>query len=132
MTPAANQIETRPFFQRAADQQLMHGRGVQIESWGPFAEGRNNLFSYPILSEIGAAHRKSGAQVVLRWLIQREVVVIPKSVRTDRIAENIDVFDFTLTDDEMAAIDGLDTGKRGGPEPEAITLEAFGREIPEA
>ena len=82
----------------------MRGRGVQIESWGPFAEGRNNLFTDPTLSGIGAAHGKSVAQVVLRWLIQRGVVVIPKSVRADRIAENIDVFDFALTDDEMTRI----------------------------
>ena len=110
VTPAVNQIETHPFFQRAADQELMRGRGVQIESWGPFAEGRNNLFSDPTLSGIGAAHGKSIAQVVLRWLIQRGVVVIPKSVRADRIAENIDVFDFALTDDEMTRIAAMDTG----------------------
>jgi 2,5-diketo-D-gluconate reductase A len=88
----------------------MRERGVQIESWGPFAEGRNNLFSDPTLTEIGAAHGTSVAQVVLRWLIQRDVVVIPKSVRIDRMRENIDVFDFALTDDEMTRIAGLDTG----------------------
>jgi 2,5-diketo-D-gluconate reductase A len=108
--PAVNQIETHPFFQRTTDQKLMRERGVQIESWGPFAEGRNNLFSDPTLSEIGAAHGKSVAQVVLRWLTQRGVVVIPKSVRADRIAENIDVFDFQLTDDEMTRIATMDTG----------------------
>jgi len=110
VTPAVNQIETHPFFQRADYQQLMAERGVQIESWGPFAEGRNNLFTDPTLSGIGAAHGKSVAQVVLRWLIQRGVVVIPKSVRADRMRENIDVFGFTLTDDEMARIAALDTG----------------------
>jgi 2,5-diketo-D-gluconate reductase A len=110
VTPAVNQIETHPFFQRAAEQELMRERGVQIESWGPFAEGRNNLFSDPTLTEIGAAHDTSVAQVVLRWLIQRDVVVIPKSVRIDRMRENIDVFDFALTDDEMTRIAGLDTG----------------------
>jgi 2,5-diketo-D-gluconate reductase A len=73
---------------------------VQIESWGPFAEGQNNIFSDPVLSDIGAAHGKSVAQVVLRWLIQRDVIVIPKSVRPERMRENIDVFDFELTDDE--------------------------------
>ena len=88
----------------------MRERGVQMESWGPFAEGRNNLFSDPVLTEIGAAHNKSVAQVVLRWLLQRGVVVIPKSVRADRMAENIDVFDFELTDDQMARIATLDTG----------------------
>jgi 2,5-diketo-D-gluconate reductase A len=110
ITPAVNQIETHPFFQRHADQELMRERGVQIESWGPFAEGRNNLFSDPTLSEIGAAHAKSVAQVVLRWLIQRGVVVIPKSVRIDRMRDNFDIFDFELTEDEMARIAELDTG----------------------
>ena len=88
----------------------MRERGVQIESWGPFAEGRNNLFTDPTLSEIGAAHGKSVAQVVLRWLTQRNVVVIPKSVRPERMRENLDIFDFELTDDEMARIAALDTG----------------------
>ena len=110
ITPAVNQIEAHPFFQRTADQALMRERGVQIESWGPFAEGKNDLFSDPTLSEIGAAHGKSVAQVVLRWLIQRGVVVIPKSVRADRMRENIDVFDFELTDDEMTRIAAMDTG----------------------
>ncbi|KQX70762.1 MULTISPECIES: aldo/keto reductase [unclassified Streptomyces] len=111
VTPAVNQIETHPFHQRAADQAIMRERGVQIESWGPFAEGRNHLFTHPVLSEIATAHGKSVAQVVLRWLIQREVVVIPKSVRAERMAENIDVFDFRLTDDQMAAVAALDTGE---------------------
>jgi 2,5-diketo-D-gluconate reductase A len=110
ITPAVNQIETHPFFQRKADRQLMRDRGVQIESWGPFAEGRNNLFSNPTLAEIGGAHGKSIPQVVLWWLIQRDVVVIPKSVRPERMAENIDVFDFQLTDDEMTRIAAMDTG----------------------
>jgi 2,5-diketo-D-gluconate reductase A len=110
VTPAVNQIETHPFFQRADYQALMRERGVQIESWGGFAEGRNNLFCDPILAEIGAAHGKSVAQVVLRWLIQRDVVVIPKSVRPERMAENIDVFDFELTDDDMTRIATMDTG----------------------
>jgi 2,5-diketo-D-gluconate reductase A len=110
VTPAVNQIETHPFFQRTADQALMREHGVQIESWGPFAEGKNNIFSDPTLSEIGATYGKSVAQVVLRWLIQRGVVVIPKSVRPDRMRENIDVFDFDLTDDEMARIAAMDTG----------------------
>jgi 2,5-diketo-D-gluconate reductase A len=111
VAPAVNQIETHPFFQRTADQALMREHGVQIESWGPFAEGKNNIFSDPTLSEIGAAHGKSVAQVVLRWLIQRDVVVIPKSVRPDRMRENIGVFDFELSDDEMARIAAMDTGR---------------------
>ncbi|MFJ6793573.1 aldo/keto reductase [Streptomyces sp. NPDC091268] len=108
--PAVNQIETHPFFQRTADQELMRARGVQIQSWGGFAEGRRNLFDDPLLSAIGAEHGKSVAQVVLRWLIQRGVVAIPKSVRPERMAQNIDVFDFELTEDQMAAIATLDTG----------------------
>jgi 2,5-diketo-D-gluconate reductase A len=110
ITPAVNQIETHPFHQRVADQELMRERGVQIESWGPFAEGRNNLFTDPVLTAIGEAHGKSVAQVVLRWLVQRDVVVIPKSVRPDRMAENLDIFDFTLTDDQLKQIATLDTG----------------------
>jgi 2,5-diketo-D-gluconate reductase A len=110
VTPAVNQIETHPYNQRRADQQLMREHGVQHESWGPFAEGKNNIFSDSTLSEIGAAHGKSVAQVILRWLTQREIVVIPKSVRAERMRENIDVFDFELTDAEMTRIAGLDTG----------------------
>jgi len=110
ITPAVNQIETHPFHQRVTDQELMTERGVQIESWGPFAEGRNNLFTDPVLTAIGEAHGKSVAQVVLRWLVQRGVVVIPKSVRPDRMAQNLDIFDFALTDDQLRQIAALDTG----------------------
>lgn len=110
IVPAVNQIETHPYFQRGDNQELMVSRGVQIESWGPFAEGRNDLFADSVLSQIAAAHDKSVAQVVLRWLIQREVVVIPKSVRRERMAENFDVFDFALTSAQMERIAGLDTG----------------------
>lgn len=110
IVPAVNQIETHPFKQNLDYQELMKGDGIQIESWGPFAEGRNNLFTNPVLSEIGKAHGKSVAQVVLRWLIQRGVVAIPKSVNPDRMAQNFDVFDFELTPGEMAEIRGLDTG----------------------
>ncbi|MGN6722264.1 MAG: aldo/keto reductase [Marmoricola sp.] len=99
VAPAVNQVETHPFFQRAADQEFMAGRGVAIESWGPFAEGRNDIFTNGLLSGIGDAHGKSVAQVILRWLVQRGVIVIPKSVRPDRMAENFDVFDFTLSSD---------------------------------
>lgn len=108
--PAVNQIEVNPFFQRSADQDLMAARGVQVESWGAFAEGKNNLFTNPVLSGIGVAHGKSTAQIVLRWLIQRGIVIIPKSVRRERMEQNLDVFDFQLTDDEMQQIAGLDTG----------------------
>jgi 2,5-diketo-D-gluconate reductase A len=111
VTPAVNQVETHPFFQRTSDQELMRELGVQLQSWGPFAEGRNNLFSDPTLAEIGGAHGKSVAQVVLRWLVQRGVVVIPKSVRADRMAENFDILDFELTDEQMARIATMDTGE---------------------
>jgi 2,5-diketo-D-gluconate reductase A len=109
-TPTVNQIETHPYYQRADYQHLMNERGVQHQSWGGFAEGKNNIFSDPTLTEIGNAHGKSVAQVVLRWLAQRNVVAIPKSVRPERMAENFNIFDFTLTDDEMTRIAGLDTG----------------------
>lgn len=108
--PAVNQVETHPFFQRQDDQRRMGERGVQLESWGPFAEGRNHLFFDPTLSQIGAGYGKSVAQVVLGWLIQRQVAVIPKSVRPERMAENFAVFDFQLTDEEMGRIAALDSG----------------------
>ncbi|WTP58661.1 aldo/keto reductase [Streptomyces phaeochromogenes] len=110
VTPAVNQIETHPFFQRTADQEVMREHGVQLQSWGGFAEGRGNLFTNPLLSEIAEKHGKSVAQVVLRWLTQRDVVAIPKSVRADRMRENFDIFDFELTDDQMSAVATLDTG----------------------
>lgn len=110
IAPMVNQIETHPFFSRADYQPLMIEKGVQIESWAPFAEGKNDLFSNDVLMKIGEAHGKSVAQVVLRWLIQRDVVVIPKSVTASRIAENFDVFDFELSNHEMDAISALDTG----------------------
>ena len=108
--PHVNQIELHPFFQRQADQDLMREHGVQVESWGGFAEGRNDLFTDPLLTDIGNAHGKSVAQVVLRWLIQRDVVTIPKSVRRERMEENFDVFGFQLTDEDMARIAKMDTG----------------------
>lgn len=85
IVPAVNQIETNPFNQNSDYQELMRGEGVQLESWGPFAEGKNNLFSNPVLAGIGEAHGKSVAQVVLRWLIQRGVVAIPKTVSPERV-----------------------------------------------
>jgi 2,5-diketo-D-gluconate reductase A len=111
VTPAVNQIETHPFFQRAEDHAVMRSIGVQHESWGPFAEGRNNLFTNAVLGTVASAHGKTVGQVVLRWLTQREVVVIPKSVRRERMQENFDIFDFELTPDELDRIARLDTGK---------------------
>lgn len=110
VAPAVNQIETHVYYQRTADHQVMREYRVRHESWGPFAEGRNNVFTDPVLGAIGAAHGKSVGQVVLRWLIQRDVVVIPKSVRPERMQENLDVFDFELTAAEMALIADMDTG----------------------
>lgn len=110
IVPAVNQIETHPFFQRQDYQALMRERGGQIESWGPLAEGRNDLCADPVLSDTAAAHERSVAQVVLRWLIQRDVVVIPKSVRRERMVENLAVFDFVLSSAGMDRIATLDTG----------------------
>ena len=111
VAPMVNQIETHPFFQRHADHETMRSHGVQMEAWGGFAEGRNTLFTDPTLTAIGDAYDKSVAQVVLRWLIQRKIVVIPKSVRRERMQQNLDVFDFALTDEEMARIAAMDTGE---------------------
>ncbi|OXM61029.1 2,5-diketo-D-gluconic acid reductase [Amycolatopsis vastitatis] len=110
ITPAVNQIETHPFFQRTVDQDVMDKRGVRLESWGPLGQGRDDLFTNPVLSGIAAAHGKTVAQTVLRWLVQRDIVVIPKSARPERMAENLDIFDFTLSLEEMARIATLDTG----------------------
>ena len=110
ITPAVNQVETHPFHQQVEAQKVMQEYNVQIESWGPFAEGKNDLFTNPTLTAIAEEHGKSVGQVVLRWLIQRGVVVIPKSARRERLEENINVFDFTLSDAQMADISTLDTG----------------------
>ncbi len=109
VVPAVNQIETHPFNQQIATQRFLQEQTVQIESWGPFAEGRNNIFENELLRSIAAKHRKSVAQIILRWLTQRGVVAIPKSVRRERIAENFDVFDVELSPEDMAAIATLDT-----------------------
>ncbi|WP_211486137.1 MULTISPECIES: aldo/keto reductase [Corallococcus] len=109
IVPAVNQIETHPFCQQLEAQKFLRDNGVQIESWGPFAEGKHDIFQNALLHSIGARHGKSVAQVILRWLVQRGVVAIPKSVRQERIAENFAVFDFELSADDMAAIATLDT-----------------------
>lgn len=111
IVPAVNQVETHVFNQQRDAQERMARLGVQIEAWGPFAEGRNNMFSDPHLTTIAQAHGKSVAQVALRWLVQRGVVVIPKSVRRERLIENLDVFDFELSAAEMQSIASMDTGK---------------------
>ncbi|ATY83587.1 2,5-diketo-D-gluconic acid reductase [Kyrpidia spormannii] len=109
VVPAVNQIETHPFCQQIESAEFMKQHGVQIESWGPFAEGRNNLFQNAVLVSIAEKYNKSVAQVVLRWLIQRNIVVIPKSVHKKRIIENFNVFDFELSQADMQTIATLDT-----------------------
>ncbi|WP_116788118.1 aldo/keto reductase [Flavobacterium psychrotrophum] len=108
IVPAVNQVETHPFHQQIENHGFMAENRVQIESWGPFAEGRNDMFNNRLLQSIGDKYHKSIAQVILRWLIQRDVVVIPKSVRKERMEENFDVFDFELSTDDLTAIAGLD------------------------
>jgi diketogulonate reductase-like aldo/keto reductase len=110
VVPAVNQIETHPFNQQIESQKFLIDNKVQIEAWGPFAEGRNNLFQNELLLSIAEKHKKSLAQVVLRWLTQRGVVAIPKSVKKERIRENFDIFDFELSTENMEAIATLDMG----------------------
>ena len=109
--PALNQLETHPFFQQKTANEFLHKEGIVHEAWAPFAEGQNDIFHHPVLSAIAQKHGKTVGNVVLRWLNQRNVVVIPKSVRKDRMIENFNSFDFTLGEDEMQAIAKLDTGK---------------------
>lgn len=111
ITPAVNQIECHPFFQREEDIKIAQEYGVQIEAWGPFAEGGHNIFQHPVLIKIGEKYEKSAAQVVLRWNIQRGVIVIPKSVHENRIRENIDIWDFELSERDMNEIRQLNIGK---------------------
>ncbi|HEX7677692.1 MAG TPA: aldo/keto reductase, partial [Thermoanaerobaculia bacterium] len=110
VVPAVDQIETHPFHQQVETQKFLQENGIQIESWGPFAEGRNGIFQNALLRSIAENHRKSVAQVIVRWLAQRGVVAIPKSVRRERMAENLNIFDFELTPDEMSSIATLETG----------------------
>lgn len=109
VVPAVDQIETHPFHQQVETQKFLHDNQVQIESWGPFAEGRNDIFHNDVLLSLAQKHGKSVAQVILRWLTQRGVVAIPKSVHKERIGENFDVFDFELGADDMRAITALDS-----------------------
>lgn len=110
MPPAVNQVECNVFFQQQAAQDYMKSKGVQMQSWAPFAEGHNDLFHNETLAAIGARYGKSVAQVVLRWQLQRGIVCIPKSVKKERMQQNFDVFDFTLSEEDMAAIAAIDTG----------------------
>ncbi|WP_240418793.1 aldo/keto reductase [Paenibacillus periandrae] len=111
VVPVVNQIETHPFQQQIVSAAFMKDQGVQHQSWAPFAEGRNNLFDNEVLTSIAEKHNKSVAQVVLRWLVQRDVVVIPKSVRKERLIENFDIFNFELSTEDIASISTLDSGE---------------------
>lgn len=111
IVPAVNQVETHVFNQQTEAQKIMEEFGTHIMSWGPLAEGRNNLFSNETLTKTGNSHGKSVAQIALRWLIQRGVIIIPKSVHIERMKQNLDIFNFELSDEEMAEIATLDTGK---------------------
>lgn len=138
VVPAVNQVEVHPYFTQPEVQAADAARGILTQAWSPIGgitsyrgDSQRSTFTDPVILGIADQHGKSAAQVMLRWHLQQGRSAIPKSVRTDRIAENFDVFDFELTPEQLASIDGLDTGERGGPEPEDITLEAFGRNIPE-
>jgi diketogulonate reductase-like aldo/keto reductase len=136
--PAVNQIEVHPYFQQTVLQRLHSEHRILTQAWSPiggitsYRGGEKRTFDDPTLREIAHQHGKSAAQVMLRWHLQEGRSAIPKSTKPARIAENFNVFDFELTSGELAAIDALDTGVRGGPEPDKITLETFRREIPNA
>ena len=109
--PTVNQLETHPFFQQQAAHRFLEQEGIRHEAWAPFAEGQNDIFNNPLLKAIAGKYGKTVGNVILRWLNQRGVVVIPKSVRKERMIENLNIFDFTLSDEEMARIATLDTGR---------------------
>jgi diketogulonate reductase-like aldo/keto reductase len=139
VVPAVNQIEVHPYFRQSELLAVDAEHGIVSQAWSPiggitfYRDGAHgSTLEDPVITGIAAGYGKTPAQVMLRWHLQQGRQVIPKSVTPARIAENLDVFDFDLTTDQLAAIDALDTGVRGGPEPEQITLEAFGRPIPEA
>jgi len=138
VVPAVNQIECHPYFQQREVQALNAEHGVLTQAWSPiggitfYRDGSHgSTLDDPVIADIASAHAKTPAQTMLRWGLQHGRSVIPKSTKPSRIAENIDVFDFELSAHDLAAIDALDTSQRGGPEPDAITLQGFGREIPE-
>ncbi len=139
VVPAINQIEVHPYFRQSDLLTIDSEHGILNQAWSPiggitfYRDGsQGSTLQDPVIGEIATAHSKSAAQVMLRWHLQQGRQSIPKSVTPSRIAENFDIFDFELTAEELDAIDGLDTGVRGGPEPEDITRENFGMEIPEA
>jgi len=109
--PQANQIEINPFHQRNEQIAALQSEGIAVEAWAPFAEDKNGIFQNPVLAAIGKKYGKSVAQVIIRWLVERDIVVLAKSVKPERMAENLNVFDFALSDEDKAAIAGLDTGE---------------------
>ena len=109
--PMVNQVELHPFFAQENALAVMREFGVQPQAWGPLAEGKHGIFTHPVLTKIGKKYGKTAAQVALKWNVQRGVVIIPKSTHIERMAENLDIWDFTLTDDEMAKINALDIGR---------------------
>jgi len=138
VVPAVNQIEVHPYFAQREVQAYGAEHGILTQAWAPIGgitfyrdSGHTSTLEDPAVTRIAEAHGVSPAQVMLRWHLQQGRQVIPKSTKAHRIAENIDVFGFELSADELASLDGLETGRRGGPEPEEVTLEAFGRDIPE-
>ncbi|MEU3859647.1 aldo/keto reductase [Streptomyces sp. NPDC028722] len=139
--PAVNQLEIHPYFQQRAVLDFDDRHHILNQAWSPiggitfypgYGEDRKSVLADPAVTRIAETHGRSPAQVLLRWGLQQGRSVIPKSTKHSRIAENIDVFDFELTADELTALNALETGRRGGPEPEAVTLADFGRAIPEA
>jgi diketogulonate reductase-like aldo/keto reductase len=138
VVPAVNQIEVHPYFQQAELQRLNTQHGILNQAWSPiggitfYRGGNKSTLEDPTILDIARQHGKSAAQIMLRWHLQEGRSVIPKSIKPSRIAENFDVFDFELTPQQITAIDALDTGARGGPDPDSITLESYGRAIPEA
>ena len=138
VVPAVNQVEVHPYFTQPAVQSADAAHGILTQAWSPiggitsYRGTGTSTFDAPAIASIAAAHGKTPAQVKIRWHLQEGRSAIPKSVRPERIAENFDVFDFELSGNEVAAIDSLETGVRGGPEPESVTLEAYGRPIAEA
>jgi 2,5-diketo-D-gluconate reductase A len=141
VVPAVNQIEVHPYYRQPLVLDADASHGIVTQAWSPiggitfypgYGENRRSTLQDPTINDIARAHGKTSAQVMLRWHLQRGRSAIPKSVTAHRIAENFAVTDFELSDGELAAIDALDTGVRGGPDPADITLESFGRAIPEA
>ena len=139
--PSVNQIELHPYFQQTELQRVNAEYGILTQAWSPIggvlvyvpgSDESSGPLTDPVITELAAQYGKTPAQIVLRWHVQQGRSAIPKSVRPERIAENFDIFDFELASEEIAALDSLNTGVRIGPDPAAVTLETFGREIPEA